>query len=126
VYFVNWRPNENRQDTPTKQGWRLSSDEILAGPGSEMMDEEEWSYWSVADRGGEDGQYVFSLGKHGTNSDKLDKRGRRGFCLVLLTIEGRWRKFSGWMGLESLSLDAPLGAMDSGATNVRRFKRNAG
>jgi len=85
---------------PVEEDWQLSSDEIRTGGGREPIGKKEWSYWSVADRGGEDGQYVFSLGEQQTSGTwritlvarLVDTSAKgTGFGVVLLDGQNYWR-----------------------------------
>lgn len=46
---------------PHSAGWQLSSSRIQTGSGRETITDKVWTYWQLADRGGEDGHYVFPL-----------------------------------------------------------------
>lgn len=52
--------HEGGQD-PRGAGWRLSSQAIQTLSGRETIDGKRWTYWRLADRGGEDGVYEFPL-----------------------------------------------------------------
>ena len=85
---------------PVEEGWELSSDRIRTGAGRETIGEKEWSYWSVDDRGGEDGQYVFSFDKQQTSgawritlvARLVDTSAKgTGFGVALLDGQNYWR-----------------------------------
>ena len=46
---------------PHAAGWQLSSQRIQTGSGQETVNGKVWTYWQLADRGGEDGLYEFPL-----------------------------------------------------------------
>ena len=85
---------------PHDENWRLSSKRIQSSSGRETIDGKEWTYWKVADRGGEDGLYEFPLSdQHAAGPWRItlvarlvdtDAKGT-GFGVALLDGENYWR-----------------------------------
>ena len=46
---------------PVTEGWRFRADRTDVRAGRETIGGKRWTYWKVADRGGGDGEYSFSL-----------------------------------------------------------------
>lgn len=85
---------------PHDEGWRLSSNRIQSRSGRETISGKEWTYWKVADRGGEDGLYEFPLSDQQAVGPwritlvarlvDTDAKGT-GFGVALLDGENYWR-----------------------------------
>jgi len=85
---------------PIEEGWRFGSSTIGTGAGSETVGDQKLAYWSVSDRGNEDGQYSFPLGKEQLSGPwritmvarLVDTSAKgTGFGVVLFDGENYWR-----------------------------------
>ncbi len=99
---ADWKPVIRHDGThdPHDAGWQLSSQRIQTGSGQETVNGRVWTYWQVADRGGEDGLYEFPLSEEQVSGPwritvvarLVDTNARgTGFGAVLVDGQYYWR-----------------------------------